>query len=144
MFKFTSTLPTKYAEALEELLFFNPNQQAMQGAIVSSVEQFGQPSIITDGENLRIKLEKLNAVQTVFAMDGDVLTGVLVYSRTNQETLTVIHIAVNPEYSSNGEYSANMLFLRMLALLRSTARRIKDVKVIQIINDENQVLNCPI
>lgn len=116
----------------------------MQRAILSSVDQFGQPRVVSDGGTLRVQLEKLDAVQTLFAMDGEALSGVLVYSRTSEETLSVIYIAVNDEYSSHGRYANKMLFLRMLALVKNTARRIKGIKAIQIISDENQTISCSV
>ncbi|HED36452.1 MAG TPA: hypothetical protein ENJ08_19825 [Gammaproteobacteria bacterium] len=144
MLRYTSTLNTKYCEDLERLMFFNPGQQTALAAIVDSLETFGSPSVYTDNELLRVKVEKLDEVQTLYALNDDVLAGVLVYSRTLLERLTVIHIAVDQKYSSHGKYSSSMLVLRMLELLRKNARRIKGVETIRVMCSDNQIRDYPV
>jgi hypothetical protein len=138
MLRYTSTLNPEYGEELERLMFFNPGQQKALESIIDSLETFGSPSVYVDSGKLRVKVEKLNEVQTLFALDEDTLIGVLVYSRIVLDRLTVIHIAVHHEYSSHGKYANNMLVLRMLELLRNNARRIKGVRAIRIICSGNQ------
>lgn len=144
MLRYTSTLKPDYNEDLERLMFFNPGQHTALPAIVDSLEQFGSPSVYTDNGCLRVKVEKLDEVQTLFAMEDDVLVGVLVYSRIMLECLTVIHIAVHQDYSSHGKFAQSMLVMRMLELLRNSARRIKDVKTIRIIFSGNQIRDCSV
>ena len=139
MLRYTSTLQSDYADELERLMFFNPGQQSALAAIVDSVEIFGAPSVYADGERLRVKVEKLEEVQTLFALDDDTLVGVLVYSRIALERLAVIHIAVDQAYSSNGTHSRDMLVMRMLELLRNNARRIKGVQSISMMYGGNRV-----
>jgi len=139
MLRYTSLLKPEYEEKLEHLMFFNPGQKTAHAAIVDSLDKFGLPSVCVDGECLRVKVEKLDEVQTLFALDDETLVGVLVYSRVLFECLTVIHIAVDHDYSSNGKFAHNMLVMRMLELLRSNARRIKGVEAIRIISSGNQV-----
>ena len=144
MLRYTSTLKPEYGEELERLMFFNPGQQTALTAIMDSVETFGPPSVYADGGCLRVKVEKLDEVQTLFAMDGDTLAGVLVYSRVLLKRLTVIHIAVGQDYSSHGKFAQNMLVMRMLELLRNSARRIKGVETIRIMCSDNQVCDYSI
>ena len=132
MLRYTSTLKPDYSEDLERLMFFNPGQHSALPAIVDSLEQFGSPSVYTNNGCLRVKVEKLDDIQTLYALDDDILVGVLVYSRIMLERLTVIHIAVHQDYSSQGEFAQIMLVMRMLELLRSSARCIKGVKAIRI------------
>lgn len=139
MLHYTSVLKPEYSEALERLMFFNPGQQIALAAILDSLETFGSPSVYVDGERLRVKLEKLDEVQTLFALDGEALVGVLIYSRIMLERLTVIHIAVDHDYSSDGKFAHNMLVMRMLELLRDSARRIKGVETIRIMTSNNQI-----
>jgi len=138
MLRYTSTLKTKYSDELERLMFFNPGQQTALAAIEDSLEKFGSPCVYDDGGCLRVKVEKLDEVQTLFAMDDDTLVGVLVYSRVLLERLTVIHIAVAQDYSSHGKFAHKMLVIRMLELLRNSARRIKGIKTIRIMCSNNQ------
>ena len=140
MLRYTSTLQPDYSEALERLMFFNPGQQSAMAAIVDSVETFGAPSVYTDEDGrLRVKVEKLDEVQTLFALDGDALVGVLVYSRVALEHLAVIHIAVDQDYSVHGKFAGSMLVMRMLELLRNSARRIKGVESIRMLYGENRI-----
>ena len=144
MLRYTSTLKQGYIEDLEHLMFFNPGQQSVLPVIVDSLEQFGSPSVYTSGGCLRVKLEKLNEAQTLYAMDDDTLVGVLIYSRIMLDRLTVIHIAVHQDYSSSGKFAHNMLVMRMLKLLRNSARCIKGVKTIRVICSGNQVRDCSV
>ena len=144
MLRYTSTLTPKYGEELERLMFFNPGQQTTLAAIMDSLERFGPPSVYADGGCLRVRVEKLDEVQTLFAMDGDTLVGVLVYSRILLERLTVIHIAVDQDYSSHGKFAPSMLVMRMLELLRNSARRIKGVETIRIMCSDNQIRDYPV
>jgi len=132
MLRYTSTLTPEYSEELERLLFFNPGQHDALAAIMDSLDTFGSPSVYTDSGVLRVKVEKLNEVQTLYAMDDDTLVGVLIYSRVKLECLTVLHIAVDEAYSVHGTNANNMLVMRMLELLRSNARRIKGVETIRL------------
>ena len=144
MLRYTSVLKPEYGEELERLMFFNPGQQTALAAIVDSLETFGSPSVYDDGQRLRVKVEKLDEVQTLYALDSDTLVGVLVYSRTLLERLTVIHIAVDQDYSSHGKFAHNMLVMRMLELLRNSARRIKGVETIRIMCSDNQIRDYPV
>lgn len=138
MLHYTSILKLDYINELEQLMFFNPGQQTALAAIVDSVERFGSPSVYVDGENLRIKVEKIADVQTLYALDDDALVGVLVYSRVSLEKLTIIHIVVDPNYSSHGKFAEHMLVMQMLKLLRKTASNIKGIKSIKIMFSDNQ------
>ena len=139
MLRYTSTLKPNYSEDLERLMFFNPGQQSALPAIVDSLEQYGSPSVYTSDGCLRVKLEKLDEAQTLYAMDDDTLVGVLVYSRIMLERLTVIHITVHQDYSSHGKFAQNMLVMRMLELLRNSAQRIKGIKTIRIMCSGDQI-----
>lgn len=141
MFRFTSLLNKGYVEDLERLMFFNPGQIAMQDAIMDSVEKFGMPSIVDIDGYLRINVGKFNDVQTIFALEEERLVGILVYYRFSTETLTVIHIAVEEDYSSKGRYSHNMLMMRMLELLRTNARRVSGINSIRILYGPNNTLD---
>lgn len=139
MLRFTSALKPEYSKDLEQLMFFNPGQQTALAAILDSVERFGTPSVYEDGGCLRVKVEKLAEVQTLFALDDERLAGMLVYSRVSLELLAVIHIAVGEDYSSHGRFSHKMLVMRMLELLRNNTRRIKGIDTIRVMFSENQI-----
>jgi hypothetical protein len=144
MLRFTSSLKTEYTEPLEKLLFFNPGQDRAYAAIVDSLELFGKPDIYRDGDNIRIKVEKLDEVQSLFTLDDDELVGALIYSRVSHEHIAVIHIVVDHDYSSHGKFAEQMLVVRMLSLLRHNARRIKGVDAVCILHGNNKVQELPL
>jgi len=138
MFRYTSTLEPGYSNELEQLLFFNPGQHSAHSAIVDSVEMFGEPFVENDGERLRVNVRKLDEAQTLFAFDGDILAGLLVYSRVSHERLVVIHIAVSEDYSSYGKFANKLLVIRMSQQLRESARRIKGIETIRIMYESSR------
>ena len=141
MFRFTSIIKPGYSKELEELLFFNPGQHIAHSEIMESIEMFGEPLVYVDGDSLRISTSKLGQVQTLFAFDGDILAGVMLYSRVSIQRLVVIHIAANKNYSSQGKYAKEMLVLRICQKLRECARRIKGVETINILYRGNRTRN---
>ena len=128
MFRYTSMLKPGYSKALEQLMFFNPAQKTVLSAIADSIETYGEPIVYNDGEHLRVEVKKLGIVQTLFALDGDILAGVLLYSRVSLERLVVIHIALDEDYSSSGKFAKKLLVMRMSQQLRESARRIRASK----------------
>ena len=97
-----------------------------------------------DGRLLRVKVEKLDEVQTLFALDGDTLVGVLVYSRVTLERLAVIHIVVGADYCLNGKFAQKMLVMRMLGLLRNIARRINGIETMRLMYGGNRIRDYPV
>lgn len=144
MLQYTSILNAEYNNALEELMFFNPGQENALAAILDSIDTFGPPSVYIDSERLRVKVEKLDEVQTLFALDDNKLVGVMIYSRLLAECLSVIHIAVNEDYASTGINANRMLVMRMLDLVRNNARRIKGVKTLRVLCNSDQITDYPV
>ena len=141
MFRYTSIIKPDYSKELEELLFFNPGQHIVHSAITESIEMFGEPIVSIDGDRLRINTSKLGQVQALFAFDGDILAGVMLYSRVSTQRLVVIHIAANENYTSQGKYAKEMLVLRISQKLRECARRIKGVESISMLYGGNRSRN---
>jgi len=138
---FSSVLGSEYHSDLESLLFFNPQQEKIQFGIVDWLEKFGQPEIMADGDRLRIKVGAFPDVQTLFGFDNNDnqeanLVGVIVYVRTDGENLIVLHVAVKEEYSLAGIYAEEMLVMRFFAELRKVGHRIKGVRLITFMYDQ--------
>ena len=138
MFHYTSILKPEYSVELERLMFFNPGQKTALSGIVDSIEMYGEPIVYNDGERLRVKVKKLDEVQTLFALDGDILAGVLLYSRVSHERLVVIHIAAGEDYSSHGKFAKKLLVMRMSQQLRESARCIKGIETIRMMYGVNR------
>ena len=138
MIRYTSILKPEYSKELEQLIFFNPGQQTALSAIVNAIEMYGEPIVYNDGERLRVKVKNLDEVQALFALDGEILAAVLLYSRVSLERLVVIHIAVGEDYSSHGKFAKKMLVMRMSQQLRKSARRIKGIETIRMMYGVNR------
>ena len=133
--KFSSTLPVDRRDELEALMFFHPQQGEHESSINASILSYGFPKIIQEGDYLRIGIEG-KEVQTLYAFVHrgklEDLAGVIVYTRTSPDTLALLHMAVKPEYSYADGYKNELVLVRMLAQIRSIAKRIKGVKKLSI------------
>ena len=136
---FSSVLKTEYYSDLESLLFLNPQQGRVQLGISESLERFGQPEILVGSDFLQVKVGSISDVQTLFAFDNyseiqkPELAGVMIYVRTDDENIVVLHVAVAEDYCLAGRYGDERLLKRFLVMLRKIAHRIKGVRSIEII-----------
>ncbi len=130
---FTSSLEESYRDALEKLLFFNPGQANALGSILDAVEIYGTPEIYLEDDLLRVRVEKLVEVQSIFALDEDRLAGILLYARSDMQSLVVPHIAVAGDYSAQGQQADSLLVMRLIDTLRGSAGRIKGVTRISLL-----------
>jgi hypothetical protein len=132
----TSQLAAEQRAALEELLFFNVNQHRVRVGIQQSIETYGVPEIYEHGGGLRIRVGKLEGVQTLFAVDraGRPL-GVAVFLRPAPERFVVLHVGVEPGMrSKNGANS--LILLKLMHEIRRAARRTRGVDSIEVVYKE--------
>lgn len=134
--RFSSFLSREYREALEAMLFFNPQQGKALSGISRAIREYGVPDIVEDGDRLRIQLAHLRDPQTIFALDQGVsppvLAGVMVFARIDFETLALLHIAVGQDYSRNGSLSEVQLVPRFMSQLRWIAKHLKGVSTVTL------------
>lgn len=135
-FHFSSKLSRKYYEALEELLFFNKKQGFLIRDIEKSIEEYGAPGIVVDGETLRIWTDSIHDVQNLFAFDSETedakLIGFILYFRPASNKIVVMHIAVNEDYAFDGKFSDQALTIRLISKVREIALRIRGVEYLSI------------
>lgn len=133
---FASRIKIKYKDELEQILFFNKLQKEYLTDIAKSIESYGLPRIVQDKSYIKIELENLKDVQSIFAIDGEGdnsnLLGLILYYRLNVEEIVVLHIAVVDECSAIGEFSQEFVTLRLINKLRENANKIKGVEKIRI------------
>jgi hypothetical protein len=138
-FYFTSTLSCRYENALEALMFFNPQQKKFRNAVSHLVEYYGNPKIIQDGDRLRLLIGSSSA-QTLFCFerptDGE-LIGVVVYIRESIEQLAIIHLAVKEDYLMSGCYGDRALALRLIQKVQEIGARLKGVEFITILYERS-------
>jgi hypothetical protein len=98
--------------------------------------------VIDERGALRIGIEGLE-VQTLYAfVDRGVnkdLAGVLVYTRVHDDTLVLLHMAVRPEFCYSIGYKNELVLVRILAQLRSIAKRIKGIKKLSILYADKEI-----
>ena len=133
---FVSQLPRSFFDELNSLFFFNPNQGLYTGEIVRSIETYGVPKIIVEGENLRLIIGDGTNAQALFGLlhkEGEtVLCGVIAYTRTRPETLELIHVALKEEYALFGAEGGQGLLVRMMSEMKGIARKIRGVRAIYV------------
>ena len=128
---FSSRVPKECRSALEELLFFNPRQHVVRDGIIESLEHFGHPKLEETGDSLCIRVGTHEA-QTLFAYDrerpGDDPVGVVVFLRTSAEEISILHVAVHPDYALQGTEAGVGLGVTLVEKVKEIASRIVGVK----------------
>ena len=104
---FTSVLGRDHRDALERLLFFNPNQAKVVDGVAFVVRRYGIPRIDVDNERLRVRVDSRVEAQTLFVTASRPAThdlaAVAVYTR-EEDALVVLYVALHEAYSSGGPH----------------------------------------
>ncbi|MDD5141451.1 MAG: hypothetical protein PHY43_14475 [Verrucomicrobiales bacterium] len=128
---FSSHAPKECRRALEELLFLNPGQHRVRDGIVNSLERFGHPQVEETADGLVVRVGKQEA-QTLFAFDrdrlGDAPVGIVVFLRTAPAEMTVLHVAVHPDYALRSNQSGAGLGVTLVEQVKAIAARIVGVQ----------------
>jgi hypothetical protein len=128
---FSSRVPSQCRSALEDLLFFNPQQHRVREGILESLEQFGHPRLEETADGLSVRVGNHEA-QTLFAFDRDRRgmdpVGVVVFLRTTPTDLAIMHVAVQPDYSLQGRHGGVGLGLTLIEKVKEIAARIVGIK----------------
>jgi len=137
-------LGKEHATDLEALLFFHPQQGRFRRNIITSVEKYGSPKIIERHGGLRIQLQSLEDVQTLYAVVQDreetELVGAMVYSRTEGGTLEILHIVVKPEYTVRGEKADEGLTFLLVDELCRIGRKIQGIHSVRLAYQRGRVI----
>lgn len=117
--------------ALEELLFFNPRQYRVREGIVASQEKFGPLRLEETDDRLCVRVGNCEA-QTLFVYDSDHRrddpVGVVVFLRTSSAEVVIIHLAVHPDYSLQGEHAGVGLGVVLVEKVKEIALQISGIK----------------
>ncbi len=128
---FSSSADRKYRQAIEDLLFFNPQQDRARAGILNSLKHFGPPRLKETATGLEIQVDEY-ATQTIYAYNQDEPqkgpAGIIVFLRNGADELGIIHIAVRPEYSLSGRHAEEGLIFRLVDEVRRVGHRIKGIK----------------
>lgn len=128
--RFTSYVTAAQQNALEALVFFNSAQQSVIGGIVRSIEKFGPPEIVHEGDRLRVRVGGETDAQSLFAVDGDTgrPLGMAIYVRRDVESIVVLHLGIAEEFTSAGVHAQQHLLMRLVWEVRRCIRRLKGVR----------------
>jgi hypothetical protein len=133
--EFVPTVSAEWREAVEELFFFNPRQSLFRDAIRESVEHHGVPEILERDGRIWIGVAS-GTTQCLFACDRSreprKPAGVVVYARPALDTLSIVHLAVGPEYgleTGDGEAGLGVL---LVETVRRIARRMNGIVQLQL------------
>jgi ribosomal protein S18 acetylase RimI-like enzyme len=128
---FSSRVSKQHRPALEELLFFNPGQSRVRSGIINSLEKFGHPRLEESVENLSVRVGEREA-QTLFAYDRGLRdsapVGLVIFLRTSQEEIAIIHVAVHADYALQGNYGGLGLGTILVEKVKEIALRIVGVR----------------
>ena len=128
---FSSHAPKCCRSELEELLFLNPDQHRVREGIVHSLERFGHPQVVETPAGLGIRIGDQEA-QTLFAFDrdhlGDEPVGIVLFLRTSREEITVLHVAVHPDYALQGTHGGAGLGVVLVDKVKEIAAKIVGVR----------------
>ncbi|MBE2212918.1 MAG: hypothetical protein IAE82_03530 [Opitutaceae bacterium] len=141
-----STAPVEQRKAVEGLLFFNPSQGQVRDGIVAALETFGMPRVVEQGSSLTI-LTGSHQPQTLFAYDADRPAsppiGVILFLRTSPTDVTILHVAVRPEYTLQGRREGTGVGLFLVESVRTLCTRISGVTRLIFTYGGRSVLSVP-
>jgi hypothetical protein len=140
----TSLVEQKYRDDLEELLYFNPQQSRYRNAIVKMVERYGSPRILERDGYLRLQLDRLEEVQTLYAMvrvdSIPTLAGAVVYARTQDGGLEILHIVVKQQYAMSSQGCNPGVALSLIEEVARTARKVRGIGYVRLAYNGVRVL----
>lgn len=141
-FSIVSDLDKSYKTDLENLLFFHPDQGKVASGIIASIDIFGLPKIIIVNDIIKVKVGEIEDVQNIFLLDNQekspVLAGVMIFFRENDSTITLLHLAVNDNYSLSSLNQDSLAFT-LIDKLKEIAKIIKGVDRIKIIYSKKNI-----
>jgi hypothetical protein len=134
--RFTSELPLSRREELDGLLYFNENQEKVEGRLRETLRQYGLPSMVFDGPFIRFAVPRCPPVQSLYALyetgSASRLAGVAIYTREDAETLSVLFVAVHEDYANGGAHEGERVAAQLLDMIRTGAERTKGVRWLRL------------
>jgi len=118
-------------ESLENVFFFNQNQMQYFEEIEYLISTFGRPFISEINERIYLKFEKIEC-QNIFASINNQFVGLGVYCRDSIKNIDLIHIAVEPEYSSRGKLYDKLIAIQIIGELKAISKRLKGVETVTV------------
>jgi hypothetical protein len=139
---FVSRLPAEHHHQLEALLFFNGRQHRVRHGIVTAIDRYGPPVIVSDGHALRVRVAGPSEAQCLFAVEreGKISrpVGLILYVRDSFERITVLHIVVAEAYAVGGPRAKYNLLLRLVQAVKRVARCTSGIRHVELVYSQNR------
>lgn len=134
---FVSSLPVEHHHQLEALLFFNGRQDRVRHGILTAIDQYGPPEIVTEGNSLRVRVAGPSEAQCLYAVEreGKVSrpVGLVLYVRDSFERITILHLVVAEAYAAGGLHAKQNLLLRLVQAVKRVARCTSGIRHIEVL-----------
>jgi hypothetical protein len=133
-FSITSRLGAEHRTALENLLFFNSQQEGLRERIEEVIDRYGVPEIALKDGGLRILLRGAPDAQALYAVlpQGRPIACAL-FLRSDTDRFLVLHLGVEPAWSGRGENAGAHVVMHLLRAIREAARRVRGVALIEVL-----------
>ena len=135
-FELTAKLDCRYRDALEQLLFFNANQQRVHRGAALAVDRYGTPRLSAENDRLWVTFDSGIEAQSLFVVDRtqaeSPLLAIIVYTRED-DVLVVLFMAVREDYAYRKDAPDKPLFRQLLDNLLEIARRVQGVAAIKLL-----------
>jgi hypothetical protein len=146
-FSFRSSLPGRYVQDLEQLVFFNERQRDVRSRIMELLEQYGAPEIVRAQDHVSVGLAQRPDAQSLFLLSDETedaeLLGFALFLRDSPDAITVIHVAVLDGVMTEDGTDA-LLAIRLLHRIRKLARRIRGVRWVRVLYGEGAQTRLPV
>lgn len=120
---FKSRLPVTLRDELERIFFFNIRQGTHIEKIQKAIEAEGLISIAEKNESISLSFEKTEA-ECLYALDSEkddaALLGVICF-KCDSDKCKILHIAVDPDCASSGEFESELITFRLIEKVRKMA-----------------------
>jgi hypothetical protein len=133
-FSITSRLGAEHRAALEQLLFFNAQQDALRERIAAVIERYGAPEIVLREGQLRIALRGAPEAQALYAVlpQGRPIACAL-FVRAEVERFVVLHLGVEPAWSGRGPNAGAHVVLTLVRAIREAGRKTRGVRYVEVL-----------
>lgn len=119
---FRSSAYINHIEQIEKIFFFNKSQKKYYEKIEENVNLFGSLKIRIKQDKVYIEPEKTENFYNLFCYDKENensnLLGVMIYE-LKTDKCNIIHVAVDENCQHKGEYSNQLIFLRMIEKIKN-------------------------
>lgn len=133
-FIFSPYISESAREELQEVFYFNVNQERYQSKIINAITLYGKPIIVIENNLITIQLDKPKLQQqTLFIIDrenANQLMGVLIYVKENN-LINIVHLSFRNQnkYLKNKErFSIFNLTIKKFAIM---LKNLKDIQFIK-------------